>query len=407
MSINKTLVSNEIKKLSPSHIIIGYSGGIDSSVLLNITKNLDIPIIAIYINHNIHPNSLKWQMHCQRTCEKYRTQFISHSLEQAPKGESFEAWASKQRMIFFQKIMKNYSNPLLLLGHHQDDQAETFLIQVMRGSGLAGLAGIPYYRKLDIGVVLRPLLSYKKLDIEVFAQQNNIDYIYDDSNLDIKYRRNLIRNKVIPILQQVNPNIAETLSRSASICGQSNNILNKLIAEELDQISQNNNIIISKLISLDEAIQKSIIHFWFKQNTLQSLKNKQIQDIYLGTNNASTGWKINISQLYDISIEYDQLLIKDVPTLTFSANHTEILEWLKTETYKNYELNKLTIRDRQADDKCKYPGRNKANKLKILFQELKISSSKRSKAKVILYNGEIIAIYPFFVCNNNTYNSEC
>ncbi|MED7819233.1 MULTISPECIES: tRNA lysidine(34) synthetase TilS [unclassified Francisella] len=399
MSIDKTLVSNEIKKFSPSHIIIGYSGGIDSSVLLNIAKDLNTPIIAIYINHNVHPNALEWQTHCQKTCDKYNIKFISHSLEQVPKGESFEAWASKQRMSFFQQEMKNYSNPLLLLGHHLDDQAETFLIQAMRGSGLAGLAGIPYYKKLNIGAILRPLLNYKKSDTEAFAQQNNIDYIYDDSNLDIKYRRNLIRNEVIPILQQVNPNISETLSRSANICGQSNNILNKLITEKLDQISQNDNITISKLISLDNDIQKSIIHFWFKKITSQSLKNKQVQDIYLGVNNASTGWKININPLYDISIEYDQLLIKDVlkPT-TFSAKHTEILKWLKTQTNKDYDLNKLTIRDRQSDDKCKYPGRNKANKLKVLFQELKIPALERSNTKIILYNEKIVAVYPFFIC---------
>ena len=400
MSIDKTLVISEIKKLSPSHIIIGYSGGVDSSVLLNITKDLKTPVIAIYINHNVHPRALEWQAHCQKTSEKYDLQFISHSLKQAPKGESFEAWASKQRMSFFQQTMKNYSNPLLLLGHHQDDQAETFIIQAMRGSGLAGLAGIPYYKKLNTGAVLRPLLNYKKEEIENFAKQNNINHIYDDSNLDTKYRRNLIRNKVIPILQQVNPNISETLSRSANICGQSNNIINKLIAEKLNQISQNNNIIISKLVNLDEDIQKSTIHFWFKQNTSQGLKDKQTQDIYLGVNKSFTGWKISISQLYDVCIEYNKLLIKEISTSKFSINNAEILEWLKAKTNRNYDINKLIIRDRQSDDKCKYSGRNKSNKLKVLFQELGVAASQRSKAKVILYNEEIIAVYPFFICTN-------
>ncbi|MED7788144.1 tRNA lysidine(34) synthetase TilS [Francisella sp. 19X1-34] len=400
MSIDKTLVLNEIKKLSPSHIIIGYSGGIDSSVLLNITKDLNIPIIAIYINHNIHANALAWQTHCEKTCDKYNIQFINHSLEQVPKGESFEAWASKQRMSFFQQVMKNYPSPLLLLGHHLDDQAETFLIQAMRGSGLAGLAGIPYYKKLNIGAVLRPLLNYKKSDIETFAQQSNIDHIYDDSNLDTKYRRNLIRNEVIPILQQVNPNISETLSRSANICGQSNNIINKLIAEKLEQISQNNNICISRLINLDEDIQKSIIHFWFKKSTSQSLKNKQVQDIFLGVNNSTTGWQININQQYDIRIEYNKLLIKEISMPKFLANNAEILEWLRTKTNKDYDINKLVIRDRQANDKCKYLGRSKANKLKVLFQELKIPASQRSNAKVILYDEKIVAVYPFFICSD-------
>lgn len=137
MSLDKTQIISQILKHSPSHIIIGYSGGVDSSVLLDITKDLDIPTIAIYINHNIHPDALKWQLHCQTICNNANIDFIAHSLDQAPKGESFEAWASKQRMDFFIEIMSQYSSPILLLGHHLDDQAETFLIQAIRGSGLA------------------------------------------------------------------------------------------------------------------------------------------------------------------------------------------------------------------------------------------------------------------------------
>ncbi|MDE4948971.1 tRNA(Ile)-lysidine synthetase, partial [Francisella tularensis subsp. holarctica] len=87
---------------------------------------------------------------------------------------------------FFQKIMQQYSKPLLLLGHHQEDQAETFLIQAIRGSGLAGLARIPHYKELHHGGVLRPLLKYSKIDNEGFAKLNNISYIYDDSQEDIK-----------------------------------------------------------------------------------------------------------------------------------------------------------------------------------------------------------------------------
>ncbi|ABO46598.1 tRNA(Ile)-lysidine synthetase [Francisella tularensis] len=397
MSISKSLVLNEIKKFSPSHIIIGYSGGVDSSVLLNISKELDIPLIAIYINHNLHRDSLKWQIHCQQTCQKYNLQFISHSLDKVPKGESFEAWASKQRMAFFQKIMQQYSKPLLLLGHHQDDQAETFLIQAIRGSGLAGLAGIPHYKELHHGGVLRPLLKYSKIEIEGFAKLNNISYIYDDSNEDIKYRRNLIRNQIIPILQQVNPNISQTLSRSANICAESNNILQKLLTERLQSISQDTNLIISELIKLDDDIQKNLLHLWFKQNTQQSLKSKQIKELHLAVNNPSTGWQIDISNYYQIHIQYNQLIIK-YPTTINDISKEDIISWLSKNLNEEIDLTKIVIRDRKPDDKCKYRGRNKPNKLKILFQELQIPTTERSKAKIILKDQQIIAVYPFFIC---------
>lgn len=400
MSLDKTQIISQILKHSPTHIIIGYSGGIDSSVLLDITKDLDIPIIAIYVNHNIHPDALEWQLHCQTTCRNANIKFITHSLSHTPKGESFEAWASKQRMDFFIEIMRQYSSPILLLGHHIDDQAETFLIQAIRGSGLAGLASMPFYKQLNHGGVLRPLLDYTKKDIQQFAKQHNIDYIYDDSNEDIKYRRNLIRNQIMPILEQINPNISKTLSRSAKICAESNNILQKLLNEKLQKISKENSLIISELLTLDKDIQKSLIHHWFKETTNQSLKNKQIEEIHKALNSdIHTGWQFDINQQYQISVEYNHLIIKNNNLIDLSSGDKDIIEWLKKKWNKDFNAEEIIVRERQTTDKCRYQGRNKTNKLKVLFQELKIPASERSKARVILLNDKIIAVYPFFICN--------
>lgn len=400
MSLDKTQIISQILKYSPSHIIIGYSGGVDSSVLLDITKDLDIPTIAIYINHNIHPDALKWQLHCQTICNNANIDFIAHSLDHAPKGESFEAWASKQRMDFFIEIMSQYSSPILLLGHHLDDQAETFLIQAIRGSGLAGLASMPYYKQLNHGAVLRPLLDYTKKDIQDYANQNKINHIYDDSNENIKYRRNLIRNQIMPILEQINPNISRTLSRSAKICAESNNILQKLLNEKLQKISKDNSLIISELLSLDKDIQKSLIHHWFKETTNQILKNKQTEEIHKALNSdIHTGWQFDINQQYQISVEYNQLIIKNNNQVDLILDNKDIIGWLKERLNKDFDTRELIVRQRQASDKCRYQGRDKANKLKVLFQELKIPTSERSKAKVILLNDKIIAVYPFFICN--------
>ena len=122
-------ISKEIINLSPSHIVIGYSGGVDSSVILDICAKLSIPSIAIHINHCINDNADSWQEHCQSECKKRNIYFIAHKLDKCPKGENFEAWASKKRMAYFRTTLLTLPSPLLILGHHQDDQAETFLIQ--------------------------------------------------------------------------------------------------------------------------------------------------------------------------------------------------------------------------------------------------------------------------------------
>ena len=404
MNIDASFIVKQILKYNPSHLIIGYSGGIDSSVLLDICKNINLPVIAIYINHNINKDAEQWQNHCENKCGSLNIKCISHKISQAPKGESFEAWASKQRMSFFQAEMANYSNPLLLLGHHQDDQAETFLLQAVRGSGLAGLAGIPRYKKLQAGAVIRPLLSHTKAEIETYAKLHNISHIYDDSNKDIKYRRNLIRNQIMPILEKINPSISETLTRSASICAKSNNLLTTLLSKELENIVIEDNILIDKLINLDEELQQSLLHLWFKSITTISLKNSQIEDISHSLNNpnTTTGWQININDKYSIYLEYNLLKINTYQINTICETDKEtIIAWLKAKFDSIIDTDKLIIRDRLSSDRCRYIGRNKPAKLKILFQELQISEPKRKNIKIIELNRKIIAVYPFFSCDIN------
>ena len=401
MPLNKKNILDQINKLKPSHIIIGYSGGVDSSVLLNILNDVKIPVIAIHINHNINSQSSLWQQHCHEICKSYDVEFISYKLENVPKGESFEAWASRQRMSLFQQEMSKYSNPLLLLGHHQDDQAETFFIQAIRGSGLAGLAGMPYLKKLKYGQLLRPLLRFTKTDIENFAIDNNIAHIYDDSNDDNKYRRNLIRNEVIPILREINPSISKTLSRSANICAESNNIIIKLLNEKIANISYKENIIVTEFAKLDVDIKKSLLHLWFKNITNIALKNSQISSIINSIDNkVNTGWQFEVSNNYKLAIEYNQLKIKVITNKNkdIDVDNKSIIAWLKRHITKDINFENIVIRERQSTDKCKYIGRDKNNTLKILFQELKIPAQERYKAKVITLNDKIIAIYPFFIC---------
>lgn len=400
MTISKHFIYSKTLLSNPSHIVIGFSGGVDSSVLVDIFKDSEIPVMAIYINHAIHPKADNWQQHCKNICSDNNITFISHKLGKVPKGESFEAWASKQRMAFFEQQMADYPAPVLLLGHHQDDQAETFLLQAIRGSGLAGLAGIPYSKKLKHGLVLRPLLEYSKAEIENYSEDNNIKHIYDDSNEDSRYKRNLIRNEVIPLLKRSNPAINSTLTRSANICAQSNSVLNKLLLKELDKICDNNHIKIDLLVNIDKDIQQSILHLWFKNISNLSLKYSQMDSIIRAIQvSIKTGWILNINQYISITAEYSLLKVKHLES-DCQHNEKSIKAWLSDKLNLNeFQLSNLIIRERAPNDKCCYVGRNKPNKLKILFQELKIPSNDRGKTKVIELEGKIIAVYPFFICD--------
>lgn len=394
-------IIKEISHLKPSHIFVGYSGGIDSSVIIEIVSQINnIPVTAIHINHAINHNADSWENHCRTVCSNKNIQFISHKLEKAPKGESFEAWASNQRMAFFEKQMSAFDNPLLILGHHLDDQAETFLIQAIRGAGPAGLSSMPKLKKLNHGYVFRPLLDTPRKNIEEFALQNKVIWVDDDSNENIKYQRNFIRHKIIPLLKEINPSINQTLTRSANLCAKNYNILLKLLKEQLSYLLENDQIILEKLINLDTDIQESILHLWFKENTGISLKANQIESIINALNTtATTGWQVSIND-YNLCLTYNKLsILKQSDTLPHSSNKESIINWLKVNNISNISFSNIIIRDKKPSDKCRYMGRNKENKLKILFQELNIPAAERDFAKVIELEDKIIAVYPFFICH--------
>ncbi len=390
-------ISKQISQLSPSHIVIGYSGGVDSTVILDICSRLNIPTIAIHINHSVNKNADNWQKHCHNECTKRNVSFLAYKLDSCPKGESFEAWASKERMKYFRSTLLNLPSPLLILGHHQDDQAETFLIQAIRGAGVSGLSGMPKLKTTDNYKIFRPLLAVSRDDIEKYAKINSLSWVHDDSNDKTIYRRNYIRHKIIPTLKDINPSISKTLSRSANLCAKSNNILNKLLEKELLSVLNDEMIVVEKLTKLDIDIQESLVHLWFKRQTTISLKANQVHSLIKAINNsATTGWSIDISGI-KITLEYG-LLGYYSSKETVEHDKTVIYQWLKDNHSKDFDINKLTIRDRLSNDKCRYIGRNKDNKLKILFQELEIPSSKRHLTKIIEFENKIVAVYPFFIC---------
>ena len=397
--IDTKSISKQILSYNPSHLIIGFSGGVDSRVILDITKQINIPKIAIHINHNINKMADSWQNFCYKTAENLSIEFIEHKLGECPKKESFEAWASKQRMDFFEKIMSNFENPLLILGHHQNDQAETFILQAIRGSGTAGLSGMPFYKRLEKGAIIRPLLNISREKIEKYALSKSLKWVEDDSNLDTKYRRNFIRHEIIPKLKKYYPSVDMTLSRSAKLCAKSNNILNKLLLKELNNIqTKNNNIGVIEFIKLDLDIQENILHLWFKKNTNFSLKNNQINSLIKHINSKSeTGFNYRVSSQYSISINYNEIqIIKESKQLSFNKEE-DIKQWL-LENNLLIPFENLKIRERMPNDRCRYIGRKKKNKLKIILQELKIPSSKRNNIKIITNNDDIVAVYPFFLC---------
>ena len=202
----------------PKKIIVAYSGGLDSTVLLySLTRiNLNIPIVAIHINHQQHHLSSEWEKFCIDTAKVYGVKLISEKIQIEKKsGKGTECEMRDQRYKVLSKYIE--SNDWLLTAHHKDDQAETLLLSVLRGSGVDGLSGIKPIRIFADGMLLRPFLRYSKAELVNYAKIKKLEWIEDFSNKDNSFDRNFLRNKIIPQLEKRWPSIDKRFSKVTSL----------------------------------------------------------------------------------------------------------------------------------------------------------------------------------------------
>jgi tRNA(Ile)-lysidine synthase len=198
---------------------VAYSGGLDSLVLLHVLANIKNKIkpklVAVHINHGISNDADLWVEHCQKKCSNYAIELQIFSIDLTNKSDKgTEAFAREKRYEALGNLM--HSHDLLLTAHHMDDQLETILLQLLRGSGPDGLVGMPQAREFSKGILLRPLLGYSREEIHDYALSESLSWIEDESNKSNRYDRNFLRNKIIPELLTRWPGALKTVLRAAS-----------------------------------------------------------------------------------------------------------------------------------------------------------------------------------------------
>ena len=204
-----------------TQVFIGFSGGLDSTVLLHATRALlssgvpDANLVALHANHGLHGDAALWEAHCAKICAQLTVPCRSKILHVEASGRGLEAAARDARFAWFAEHLG--AGDLLLLAHHQDDQAETLLLRLLRGAGPDGLSAIPPARDLGAGRVVRPLLPVPRSELARYAQRHRLSWIDDPSNDDDTYDRNYLRRRVLPVLEARWPAYREVLSRTADL----------------------------------------------------------------------------------------------------------------------------------------------------------------------------------------------
>ncbi len=204
---------------TPRRYLVAYSGGMDSHVLLHALAVLDsqqvrCPVLAVHIDHGLHPDSAAWAEHCRDIAAGLGVMAHVQRVQVSTAGyEGMEAGARRARYGAFAGLVQ--TGDCLLTAHHQDDLAETVLVQLLRGAGPEGLAAMPKRRVFAGGLLVRPLLDFRREVLREYAERERLHWIEDPSNRDLRHTRNYLRRELMPRLAHRFPGHGETLARAA------------------------------------------------------------------------------------------------------------------------------------------------------------------------------------------------
>ena len=258
----------------PTAMAIAYSGGLDSSVLLHLahdyTTKHQIPLLAFHIHHGISPNADAWVDHCRAECTRLGIVFDFRQVTLEEKSKSgVEEAARMRRYAALGDLCRTHAVPLLLTAHHQDDQAETVLLQVLRGSGVAGLSGMDKFNTAPdlLGdaqlLMARPLLDASRAELEQLAKERGITFIDDESNRDPRYARNALRHDVMPALAEHFPGFAQRFARTARHVQAAQRMLIELAMQDFAACSDGDCLDISRVRVLSVDRIDNLLRYWF------------------------------------------------------------------------------------------------------------------------------------------------
>lgn len=418
------IIEGQAKSSIHQGIAVAFSGGLDSTVLLNLAvefaKTKNIPIFAFYIHHGLSTNADAWLVHCQLICKRLGVKFSSKKITlRQLKKDGVEAAAREARYHALGELCSEHQIPLLLIGHHQDDQAETLLLQLLRGSGLSGLCGMDLFnyapKLLGTNHVLlaRPLLVQSKQSLLDYAKTHKIDFIEDESNFDRRFLRNGLRHEVMPVLSTVSPGYASRLARSVRHLQSANHLLLEFVKEDFDKYYINDGLDIDLMRHLSAERIDNLLRFWLSTLGVRMPSTARLSEMRFQLLNARHDAQITVfhdfigvhrykNKIY-ASTKEKSVHENRLPTefewrgedvIHFSEFHGSLFfepalngvnsNWLKQQ--------KLSLRLRQGGERLKLAQDRPTRDIKSHFQSLNIPFWTRKLLPFLFVNGDLLHV---------------
>jgi tRNA(Ile)-lysidine synthase len=423
-----------------SHYVVAYSGGVDSHVLLHCCQQLNLPLRAVHVHHGLQAVADDWVRHCQAVCDELAIEldvlYVDASVQQ---GYSPEEIARKVRYGAIAKNLK--TGDCLLTAQHENDQAETLLLQLFRTASAAGLAAMPALKKLEAAVHIRPFLSFTREEILHYAKAQDLLWVEDPTNQDSGISRNFIRNEVLPILQARWPDVIAQLSTAASLQSSNLQVLEDMAAVDLARLVICDNggqsrradsgsaysayrvesqLSISGLQSLSSARVLNVLRLWIIRMAKKQPSRNLLGEIERTLVNAAQDAESVVKFERFEFRKYHNRLYLLIPAL--SAGRAKVYDWCPRQalqiqaldlqlsaSYATEKNNKntllaealsyetLKVRFREGGERFHPAGRGHSQSLKKLFQEAAIPSWERDTMPLIYLDDDLIAVGDLWV----------
>ncbi|MGF1740944.1 tRNA lysidine(34) synthetase TilS [Vibrio profundum] len=400
-------------------LVLALSGGMDSRVLLDLMARYrvdeGISCQAVYVNHGLSPNAVGWGEQCQQWCQEYGIPLSIEMLNlDISTGDSIEQEARQGRYTALQGYL--LEGDILLTGQHGEDQIETLLLALKRGSGPKGLSAMAACKPFSAGYLLRPLLACTKADIEHYAHTQQLQWVEDESNQDQRFDRNFLRHEVTPALIQRWPGFHQAVQRSATLCAEQEALLNELLAAPFEQALQADlSLSVAVLDNCSERARWQLLRMWFAHLGLLMPSQVQLKQVWENVALARSGANPSVTLTYGQVRRFEQRLF-------LVADYADVSDWqhemgpeqaltlpdglgqiaLQSSNtgqlgLTKAQLGKLRITFDPEGLSAHPVERKHSRKLKKLFQEYAVPSWLRRRTPILMCGDQLVAVADLFV----------
>ncbi len=400
-------------ELFPDHtkrVFLAYSGGLDSSVLLHLLVSAPhaYEIIPWHINHGLLDVAMEMEQFCITQAENYDLVARVDRLELGDIKGNIEAQARYQRYRLFKR--ETVVGDCVVTAHHADDQAETLLLNALRGSGTAGLRGIARQRSLGAGLLLRPLLRFRRAHIEDYASLHKLHWFDDPSNANSRFDRNYLRNQVMPAIRQRWPHYQDAFSTVSELQAETQDVLDEIGQADLALVKKpesNGIVTLDKpaLLAMSEGRRKNLIRYWIAAQGLPVLPQKRLRELLKQLHSRPDSMPQIAMSDYSVRL-YDQrlFLVRSNTGKTcagvfeFGLKSAIDIDPLDLHLRRSSIFERLQIRDLGQQLSLKIPGEatsglDDRHRLKRMFQKHRVPPWLRYSVARIYLDGRLEGIW--------------